>query len=125
MSSCSKEIGVTEVRSGAVGVSPARVRQADERDWWSDGAEVRNHAGRTVGRAHLSSKERMSPEQIARLWAAAPNLVDIVRRLVAIADTGAWRDRAELSIAAHPAYDDARELLAAISKATSANAGEK
>ncbi len=41
-------------------------------------------------------------------------LVNVLERLLKTIDSGTWRDRAELSIAAHPAVDDARGILAAV-----------
>lgn len=36
----------------------------------------------------------------------------VLARLVRVGDSGVWRDKAGLKVSAHPAYDDARELLA-------------
>lgn len=77
-------------------------------EWIAVAQKSASGAIRWQARAQAAEADNLAKD--ARIKA----LEGVLTRLLKIIDSGAYRDRTELSISAHPAIDDARETLLAL-----------
>ena len=96
---------VEQTTGGAVGPTPGPLHVSKESDDGTFGILLRS--GHSVGCAML--------EEDARLWAAAPDLLDAAQAVIARWDTPAWKD-------AEPTARVIARLRYAVAKATAPSA---
>jgi hypothetical protein len=83
------------------------------RDGWSVAVFRARRENGPRGELQPPTKDALAVAKLdAELFAAMPDLVDLLRRYVAVGDKGWFRDGGRLSLGATPLAEQARKLLA-------------